>query len=71
MNEREKEVKVEWGPCCFCAQTVENSAVDPCRITVETVDGKWQVWRCHAACFKSRLTDGPPEAPGIMEPAHF
>jgi hypothetical protein len=37
-------------------------------VTVETAKGQWQVWFCHAACFKARLTD-PPDWPGVFEPA--
>jgi hypothetical protein len=70
MADPKKEVRVEWGPCCFCAQPIANSALDPCRVTVENAAGKWQVWFCHAECFKSRLTD-PPEAPGMTWPAHL
>ena len=70
MKEHDDKMKVEWGPCCFCAQAIESSDTDPCRVRVETATGKWQVWFCHAACFRERLTD-PPECPGFMEPAHF
>jgi hypothetical protein len=27
-------------------------------LSVETASGKWQVWFCHSACFKSRITNG-------------
>lgn len=70
MKEHGDRLKVEWGPCCFCAKAIASSTTDPCRVAVETVTGKWQVWFCHAACFKERLTD-PPECPGMVEPAHF
>ena len=70
MKSPDDKTKVEWGPCCFCAKDIGNSTVDPCRVTVQTVSGKWQVWSCHAACFKEKLTD-PPEYPGLFEPAHF
>ena len=60
----------KFGPCCFCGCDIESTGVDPCRVTVETEAGKWQVWSCHARCFKARLTD-PPEAPGLFEAAHF
>lgn len=59
-----------WGPCCFCGQTIEPTAIDPCRVSVETQADKWQVWFCHALCFKTKLTD-PPDAPGFFAPAHF
>ena len=62
--------KVEWGPCCFCGLEIQLSDVDPCRIQVSTASGKWQVWFCHAACFKQRIKN-PPEAPGFFDPAHF
>lgn len=60
------EPKVEWGPCCFCGELIAGSERDPCRVTVETRQEKWQVWFCHAACFKSRLAAG-----SLFEPAHF
>lgn len=59
-----------WGPCCFCAQDIEPTEVDPCRVSVETQADKWQVWFCHARCFKAKLTD-LPGAPGFFAPAHF
>jgi len=62
--------KVEWGPCCFCGSDIKASAVDPCRVQVSTAGGKWQVWFCHATCFKQRIQN-PPEAPGLFDPAHF
>jgi len=58
------------GPCCLCGQPIIQSAIDPCRVTVETQAEQWQVWFCHAECFKGRLVD-PPDAPGFFEPAHF
>jgi hypothetical protein len=61
---------VSFGPCCFCATPIETIDVDPCRVTVETVEGKWQVWTCHAACFKA-LIRNPPEAPNLFDPAHL
>jgi hypothetical protein len=57
---------IKWGPCCFCGATCEEGEHDPCRVTVETSEGKWQVWFCHARCFKALLkTDFG------LEPAHF
>lgn len=64
------DVEVTFGPCCFCAQPISTTAVDPCSVTVSTRVDKWQVWHCHAACFKERLK-GPPKAPDLFEPAHF
>jgi hypothetical protein len=49
---------------------MEKNNTDPCRITVETANGKWQVWFCHGNCFRQKLSD-LPEAPGLFEPAHF
>jgi hypothetical protein len=69
-NSPDEKATVSFGPCCFCAKEIIENDVEPCRITVETVTGKWQVWACHAACFKEKLTD-PPECPGLFEPAHF
>lgn len=56
------------GPCCFCGKMIEDSDVDPCSVKVETAGGKWQVWCCHALCFKALIA----ETPHIdMSPAHF
>lgn len=60
------EPKVGWGPCCFCGQPIADSEHNPCRVTVETRKEKWQVWFCHAECFRSRLA---PDT--LFEPAHF
>ena len=62
--------EVKWGPCCFCAQEIAQTSTDPCRVTVETAGGKWQVWFCHAECFKKQLS-GHPELQGMFPPAHF
>jgi len=43
---------------------------DPCRVTVETTAGKWQVWTCHGNCFRARLFEHA-DHPGLFEPAHF
>ena len=64
------EIAMKFGPCCFCGADIEENAADPCRVTVETAGGKWQVWMCHGACFRQKLAD-TPEAPGLFEPAHF
>lgn len=63
-------MQVRFGPCCFCGRDIEKTAVDPCRVTVHTTDGKPQFWMCHGSCFRERLTD-PPNAPGLFDPAHF
>jgi hypothetical protein len=60
----------KWGPCCLCGLEIDEEGADPCRVTVETTAGKWQVWFCHGACFKLRLVD-LPEAPGFFDPAYF
>lgn len=62
--------KVEWGPCCFCGEDIPQSDTDPCRLEVTTSQGKWQVWFCHAACFKKRIFDSPALM-GMLDPAHF
>ena len=66
----QQDLKVSWGPCCFCGLQIPDTAIEPCRLTVETAAGKWQMWVCHAACFKERLFDSP-ELMGMFEPAHF
>lgn len=72
MNEAEERSinRTSFGPCCFCGMGIEESETDPCRVTVHTSAERWQVWFCHSACFRERLTD-PPDAPGFFEPAHF
>ena len=61
-------VKVAWGPCCFCGGEIEPSEIDPCSAAVETASGKWQMWFCHAECFKTRLVK---DSYMDMSPAHF
>jgi hypothetical protein len=56
------------GPCPFCGEMIAHSDVDPCRVTVETSKGKWQVWSCHAACFKDKIVENPHID---LSPAHF
>ncbi len=60
--------KVAWGPCCFCGQDIKPSAIDPCRVTVETNQGKWQAWVCHGACFRVRVTTATEVD---LSPVHF
>lgn len=62
---------VVFGPCCLCGREIEETDTDPCRITVETSKGKWQVWSCHGTCFRERLVipDGYPD--DFFEPVHF
>ena len=61
---------IKFGPCCFCGKDIEGRPPDPCSVSVETAGGKWQVWSCHGACFKERLTN-LPDHPGFFDPAHF
>lgn len=63
-------VVVFGGLCLFCGNEIEASAPDPIEVTATTATGKWQVWWCHAACFKANITD-PPDAEGFFAPAHF
>jgi hypothetical protein len=49
---------------------MQDTKTDPCWVRVETAEAKWQIWHCHAACFRERLVD-LPEMPGFFEPAHF
>ena len=67
MDEDTSKKDVKWGPCCFCGQGILPTDIDPCHITVETARGKWQVWFCHATCFKNRIADHPMD----LSPAHF
>jgi len=62
--------EIRFGPCCFCGADIVAQGPDPCTVTVETAQGKWQVCKAHGACFKARLAQ-LPEAPGLFDPAHF
>jgi hypothetical protein len=64
-------VNVIFGPCCFCGKEIQETDVDPCEVTVTPNGGKWQSWSCHAKCFRERLADPYPDAPGSLDPAHF
>ncbi len=66
MAESDAVPEIKWGPCCFCGTEIISSSVDPCRVTVETASGRWQVWFSHAECFRIRLDDDP-----MLEPAIF
>lgn len=57
---------VTFGPCCFCGEHIAKTAVDPCRITVQTTTSARQVWFCHAQCFEARLIPGRNLEPGIF-----
>ncbi len=57
-----------FGPCCFCGKDIALTNTDPCRITVETSSEKWQVWFCHAECFKTKIFK---HAQIDLSPAHF
>ena len=51
-------VVVEFGGgCCFCGLAIPPTDKDPCRITVETAEGLWQVWFCLARCFRDLLAE--------------
>ena len=62
------DVEVQFGPCCFCGKAIDEGATDPCSVTVETREGLWQTWSCHAACFKAMLVEHPEID---LSPAHF
>jgi len=66
----ETEQKVGWRPCCFGGLDIFSTDVDPCGVTVETRGKKWQVWFCHSACFKQRLSDRPAHL-GMFAPSDF
>jgi hypothetical protein len=66
MSKIDDIAEIKWGPCCFCGEQMNKSLVDPCRVTVETASGRWQLWFCHAECFRTRLVDEP-----MLEPAIF
>lgn len=70
VGEGETPHEVTWGPCCFCGLAIAQTPIDPCRLTVETAGGKWQVWFCHAECFKKQLS-ARPDLLGMFPPAHF
>jgi hypothetical protein len=58
---------IEGGPCCFCGQAIERTAVDPCVVSVETEEGMTEAWFCHGRCFKERMATGSR----VTVPAHF
>jgi hypothetical protein len=60
--------EVAFGPCCFCNEPIASSNTDPCRVTVSTTNDRWQVWYCHATCFRDRLFN---REDGMFEPAMF
>ncbi len=62
------DMKVELGPCCFCGRDIAVSEIDPCTVTVENAQEKWQTWFCHAECFKNRIVK---QADTDLTPAHF
>jgi hypothetical protein len=64
------DVEVTFGPCCFCAQPIVETDIDPCSVTVSTRGNWWQICHCHASCFKERRKN-PPHAAGLFDPAHF
>ncbi len=61
---------MQLGPCCFCGRDIAPAKPNPLSVTVETSDGKAQVWFAHAKCFKEKLVD-VPGAPGFLDPAYF
>jgi hypothetical protein len=68
MNDNSDKIEVQFGPCCFCGKNIATTEIDPCRITVEAANDAWQVWCCHAQCFKQRIFDHPQID---LSPAHF
>jgi hypothetical protein len=62
------ELETVLGPCCFCGKQIEPTNIDPCRVQVTTDTGKWQVWYCHASCFKERIVH---LSEIDLSPAHF
>ena len=67
MEEQSKEIEVQFGPCCFCGEDISQTDTDPCRVTVETVKGKWQAWYCHGKCFKEKIVEHPMD----LSPVYF
>ena len=63
----EREVQFN-GPCPFCGEFIEENETDPCSLTVTTRKELWQVWQCHAQCFKNRVVEN---AYIDLSPAHF
>ncbi|HYM31590.1 MAG TPA: hypothetical protein VEU47_09840 [Candidatus Cybelea sp.] len=64
------KIEATFGPCCFCGAPIKEAGTDPCRLTVETAEAKWQVWFCHGECFRARLAT-LEDNPDFFEPAHF
>jgi hypothetical protein len=63
-----KHPQVVFGPCCYCNRQIESTKIDPCMVKVQTRDGLWQVWHCHARCFRERIF---AREDGLFDPAHF
>ncbi|MCL4268047.1 MAG: hypothetical protein KJZ72_00810 [Anaerolineales bacterium] len=68
MEEKSKNTEVCFGLCCFCGEDIISTNIDPCRVTVETVSEKFQIWFCHAECFKNKIFKHPQID---LSPAHF
>jgi hypothetical protein len=63
------EVEVNFnGPCPFCGELIEETEIDPCSLTVTTRKKLWQLWYCHAECFKQRIAENEYVD---LSPAHF
>jgi hypothetical protein len=62
------DMRVNWGPCCFCGNPIEPTNIDPCSVKVTTTSEKWQVWFCHSQCFKDRVVSTDEID---LSPAHF
>jgi len=56
------------GQCPFCGEMIDDTDIDSCRLSVETRTGKWQVWFCHAHCFKTKIVANPYMD---LSPTHF
>jgi hypothetical protein len=61
-------LRVEFSPCCFCGINIVTTDIDPCSVQVSTRVGKWQVWFCHAKCFKERIA---AQTEIDLSPAYF
>ena len=49
-------IRVDFGPCCFCARQIAETDVDPCRVTVATKGEKWQRRTCLTGAFLADCT---------------
>jgi hypothetical protein len=69
MDQLNSKLEVRFGsPCVFCGEHIDDTNLDPCSVVVSTKQKLWQVWWCHAKCFKARIAKSTHVD---LSPAHF